>query len=207
MTPQARLRNLGALVALVLLATACSSTKVARVEHTPLGRTKLNKWVVVAVAANETNRMRFERVFARKLRGRGNDATAGVDLFGLGKIDESEVSAKVELGAIDAGIVTTLTSQGTERQHWSGRPPGAPESFVRGGFYADYDTSWDLVTTPGYTLEREVLRLQTVAYDLKKGREVWRMTSKTFSPNDLERVIDEVTTTAVERLAKDGITQ
>ena len=73
----------GLLYAVGLALTACSSTKLTDSWQAPtLHRAQMDNVLVVAITANMTNRILFERGFVEALKNRGIKATASVDVIG-----------------------------------------------------------------------------------------------------------------------------
>jgi hypothetical protein len=205
--PQAARKSTRCVAALALLLVGvllgCGTTRVTSVEPRNYGRRSPGKWIVVGIAQDDTTRMRFERVFARRMRERGVDATAAVDLLGLKPIDRELVAPLVAEGKVDTALVTSVVSQ--ERERDVANNPGGVGFDTRTDFYHDYRRTWDTARASSYAMERDVLRLSTRVYELESGRQSWKLDSKTFAPDDIDRVIDEVTKTALKQLAKDGL--
>ena len=174
-----------------LVAAGCgSSTKLTNVWSDPTLQTNsLQKLMVIGVAQNASTRRMFEDTFANALRQQGVQAVASYTVIPEVRDSTGLQAAVVQSGA-DGVFVTRLIDQKTVQTYY---PPtatyvGTPYyGGYYGGYYGYYSTSYAMMTSPGYTVDNEVIHLETNLYRTSDAKLVWAALSESW----LEQAADK----------------
>jgi len=174
-----------------LIAAGCgSSTKLTNVWSDPsLQTNSLRKLMVVGVAQSPSVRRMFEDTFASALQQQGVQATASYTVMPEIR-DSTAMRAALEQSGCDGVFVTRLVDQKTVDTYY---PPtatyvGTPYyGGYYGGYYGYYSTSYAMMTSPGYTVENEVIHLETNLYRTADAKLVWAALSESW----LEQAADK----------------
>lgn len=132
------------------------------------------KVVVVGVTPRAPARRMYEDGFVADLQARGLDAVPSYTVAGDGQLDKAAAEAKLQEIGAEAVIVTRLVDQETVQNYY---PPtyssvAAPSAYY-GGWYGYYSMGYTYMSSPGYTVENKVFRLETNLYHLKTGKLLW----------------------------------
>ncbi len=174
-----------------LVAAGCgSSTKLTNVWSDPALQTNsLKKLMVVGVAQSPSVRRMFEDTFAGALQQQGVQATASYTVMPEIR-DSTAMRSALEQTGCDGVFVTRLVDQKTVDTYY---PPtatyvGTPYyGGYYGGYYGYYSTSYAMMTSPGYTVENEVIHLETNLYRTSDSKLVWAALSESW----LEQAADK----------------
>jgi hypothetical protein len=179
-----------ATVALLILAGCGSSTKLTNVWSDPTLQTNsLKKLMVIGVAQNASMRRMFEDTFANALRQQGVQAIASYTVIPEVR-DSVGLRAAVDQSGADGVFVTRLVDHKTVETYY---PPtatyvGTPYyGGYYGGYYGYYSSSYSMMTSPGYTVENEVIHLETNLYRTSDAKLVWAALSESW----LEQAADK----------------
>jgi len=164
-----------AVVALAALASCTAGTQLTSswAEPTAAGHT-YQKIVVVGATDRAPTRHRYEDAFVTALQQRGLNALASYSVAGDGRLDKDAAAAKLQEIGADAVIVTRLVDQESYQEYY---PPtyssvAAPSAYY-GGWYGYYSMGYSYQTSPGYTVENKVFRIETNVYDVKNEKLLW----------------------------------
>ena len=178
----------------ILALTGCTaSTKLTSVWTEPNFQTNsLKKLMVIAVAQNPSTRRMFEDTFAGALRKQGIEALASYSVLGDAAMDSVGIRAAVVQNGCDGVFVSRLVDQQTVDTYY---PPST--SYVGtpyyggygygGGYYGYYSSSYAVVSSPGYTVENQVIHLETNLYRAADSKLVWAALSESW----LEQAADK----------------
>ena len=199
LSPSARLT--AAALAVAALTSCAASTQLTSSWADPAaaGRS-YKKIVVVGVTDKAPIRREYEDAFSRELAARGVQATPSYNFGGPdSKLDKDAAMAKLqELGA-DAVLVTRLVDKETVNTYY---PPSyssvaAPSPYY-GGWYGYYSMGYSYMSTPGYTEENKVFRLETNFYDVLNDKLAWSgltettVSSGTAPETEMRPLIDTI---------------
>ncbi len=184
-------------VLLAGLLSSCSTTSLQDAWQAPsFHRKAMDDVLVVAVAANVTNRILFERGFVAALQAKGIKATASYDVIGDALPTRESVTAYVKSSRI--GYVVASRYGGTEITREV--VPESVRTYTTGPYYPSYYGYWDqssvTLVRQSYVDQTSSVLLTTSIFDVKSGDLVWAGRSKTFEArsivneaNDLARQI------------------
>jgi hypothetical protein len=154
---------------------------------------------VVGVTPRTTIRRQYETMFAADLQKRGIKAVASFSVLGEGQVQQDEAVEKFKQSGVDGVIVTRLVDQETYNTYY---PPTYSTAYVPsayyGGWYGYYSMGYTYETSPGYTVENKVFRLESNLYNLSSGKLAWSgLTETTLMSGDapdreIQPVIDEL---------------
>jgi hypothetical protein len=179
-----------ATIALLVLAGCGSTTKLTNVWSDPTLQTNsLKKLMVIGVAQQASTRRMFEDTFAAALQKQGVQAMASYTVIPEVR-DSTGMHAAIVQSGCDGVFVTRLIDQKTVDTYY---PPtstyvGTPYyGGYYGGYYGYYSSSYAVMTSPGYTVENEVIHLETNLYRTADSKLVWAAMSESW----LEQAADK----------------
>lgn len=204
--PENVLPNLNVLAFALCLVTlsACSSTKLTDSWQAPtLHRAQMGNVLVVAVTANMTNRILFERGFVEALQGRGINATASVDVIGTSAPTRESVTAYLKKS--DMRYVVAVRYAGSEVQKYV--VPEQVRTYYTGPYYPTYGAYWDQYSTvtttrDAYVDTRTTVVLTTSIFEVKTEALVWVGRSKTFEVGSIAYEANDLANAMIDRIAK-----
>ena len=177
------LMSSGLAAAVVLAVFGCSSsTRLTTVWSDPASQPgSLRKLMVVNVAKTATIRRAFEDQFAAVLNAQGIDAEPSYRLVADGALDSAEASIAMHRSHCDGVFVTRILDQITVKTYY---PPTSAyrtvPSAYHGGWYDYYSRGYSYVTVPGYTVENQLVNMETNLYRVSDGALVWSALSRTW---------------------------
>lgn len=153
---------------------------------------------VLGVTPRTTIRRQYETAFAMDLAKHGVTAVTAFSVLGEGQVDSTAAGTLIQNG-VDGVIVTRLVDQETYNTYY---PPTYSTAYVPsayyGGWYGYYSMGYTYETSPGYTVENKVFRLESNLYNLSSGKLAWSgLTETTLMSGDapdreIQPVIDEL---------------
>jgi hypothetical protein len=203
--------------AALFLLNACASTAITGSWKDPDFKGRINKVMIIGVAKDPVLRKIYETDFAREIQAHGAEGIPSYTLFPTnGELSQEAVQAKARELNIDSIIVTKLLKHRKERERVtdvSGPPPTASPYYggyphyggrpYYGNWYGDYSSNFRTVRS--YTVEYNVVDLETSVYDLKSGKPVWSVISQTTIQEASQKEINSVIDTVVKQMVKDGL--
>lgn len=188
-------------LALVLLITSCSNTKVisswkqenlGKIYHHPM---------IIGVSDSQQTRQLYEKHFVEELAKKNITATPSYKLINSKqKINRDTVIEAVQGTDIDAALVTYLVSSETEVEYH--------ESPLNVGYSDESDdmrVSATLVSTRGRATDSEIITLKNDLYDAKSKSLVWSAQTRSVAPESIDDVVIDVTSLLIQELIDDGM--
>jgi hypothetical protein len=200
-----------ATVAALILAGCGSTTKLTNVWTDPtLPPSSIQKVMVVAVAQNASGRRMFEDTFASALQKQGVQAISSYSALPGGVTDSLSAHTAMIQNGCDGVFVTRIIDQKTVDTYY---PPtstyvGTPYyGGYYGGWYGYYNTSYAVMTSPGYTVENEVIHVETNLYREADSKLVWAALSESWleQASDKASEIQPYVNILVERLVQSKV--
>jgi hypothetical protein len=186
---------------LPLLGGCGPSTRVASEwrQHSFVGQ-RFESIMVVGIARRDEVRWRFESQLAAELAERGVRAVASSKVLAPSEAKSREaIAAAVERLDIEAVLVTRMVRVDTQEEHVDVPPPRQPDSYHQ-ALYDYYFASAGEVQAPGYTIENQVVMLETALFESGQGAMVWQVYSQTFDPKSVDTIIGDLRDLLVDRL-------
>jgi len=165
------------------LAGCGGSTKLTHVWSDPGFQTNsLQKLFVIGVAQNPGVRHSFEDVFTDALKEHGLSAVQSYTMTGDGQLDSSIVLSAVRQSGCDGVFITRLLDKKTVETYY---PPtttvvSSPYPSYYGGWYGYYSAGYAYTSSPGYTVQNEVLNIETNLYRVNDAKLVWSALSQSW---------------------------
>jgi hypothetical protein len=165
------------------LLSGCVSTTVSAVWKDEAYTGGPHKALVILVARKPLLIRVFEDEFVRQLKARGVDAAPGYSLLPLDrKLEKEEIESAVKKTGADALFVTRLVDKQSFETYYPGSVYAThvgPPARGWGGFYARGYTSYQ--ATPGYTVQQNVLHVETQLYDTNTEQLIWSAMTETLT--------------------------
>jgi len=173
-----------ATIGILVLGGCGSSTKLTNVWTDPtMQSNSLKKLMVIGVAQNPSTRRMFEDTFAAALQKQGVQAMSSYAVLPGEIRDSMAVRDAVLKSGCDGVFVTRLVDQKTVDTYY---PPtatyvGTPYyGGYYGGYYGYYSSSYSMMMSPGYTVENQVIHLETNLYRVSDSKLVWAALSESW---------------------------
>lgn len=195
-------RWLPRLSALLLLGlVACASTRIETQWRDPAlapGDLAFQKVVALAQVDDETTRRVAEDELVRVLSAspraqeRGMQVRPSYELIDDEELaDVAALRRKVEGAGFDGAVVLRLVSDQERIQYVPGR----------------YEVLWGRAVRydPGYTTVDRIVRVETSIYSIAQARLLWSGVSRTFNPNDLRNLVEDVIRAVAADLERQGL--
>lgn len=191
------------------LLTSCSSTSMVSHWRDPgYSGGKMQKVLVMGVAANPSMRRQFEDSFSKVLtRRKIQTVSSYVPFPEAASITKEDVERYAQTEGITQILVARIVDKQTVQEYV---PPsvttyggygGYPGYY--GGWYPYYSTSYSTVVTPGYTYERTIVTVETNVYDVKTAKMIWNGMSNTELGSTVQSHINDYIDTVVSYMAQD----
>jgi hypothetical protein len=192
------LRALAVLAVLVLL-SACQSTKVISQWDAGSDINKRERIAVVAMMPESLQRLTVEQEVVRVMRKSGRNALVSSDIPGLsGRLSRETAEPALRAASVDAIVVIFMTSGGKgerlERADYYAQLVGS--GFYGGGygwFGPSYANVYTVVEGAGYYEQENFLYVETTYFDIVDDRAKWSMItkSKDLDHNDTARDVSK----------------
>lgn len=193
---------------LTVLAGCASSTRLTTVWSDPVTQPQsLRNLMVINVAKNPTVRRVFEDRFAARLKAQGIDAVPSYRLVGDAGLDSARADMEIHKNHCDGVLVTRVLDQKTVRTYYPPSSAYRPRSSYYRGWYNYYSLGYGYITTPGYTVERQLVHMETNLYRVSDGLLAWSALSRTWlqrsdAPGD---EVDPIVRQLVQALSKESV--
>lgn len=171
-----------ATLGLMAVAGCAGNTKLTNLWADPGFQTNsLKKLMIIAIAQNSGLRRTFEDSFAQALRAQGVGVVASYSALGDGQLDSARVISGIQQAGCDGVFLTRVVDKKTVDTYY---PPsttyvGAPSVYY-GGWYGYYSTSYAYQSSPGYTVQNEVVSIETNLYRVSDSKLVWSALSESW---------------------------
>jgi hypothetical protein len=173
------------------LLLSCATTTLTSVwKESSLKAGKIKKILIIGVSDKPAIRRFYEDEFVKQFQLRGLDAVASYTIVETEKVPEKEFFlSKIQDLGIDAIMITRLVDRKTVETYYppevlqSGQPVPPPGLYPRGyylSWYGYYYDCYQCVRTPGYTVQDEIVSLETNMYDSRTDKLIWSALSDTF---------------------------
>jgi hypothetical protein len=189
-----------AVVAVLLVLSACQSTKV--ISEWSAGRDDINKReriAVVAMMPESLQRLTVEQEIVKVMRGSGRNALVSSDIPGLsGRLTRETAEPALKAASVDAIVVVFMTGGGKgerlERADYYAVQVGS--GFYGGGygwFAPTYANVYTVVEGAGFYDQQNFVYVETSYFDLVEDRAKWSMItrSKDIDHNDTAKDISK----------------
>lgn len=189
-----------AVVAVLLLLSACQSTKV--ISEWDAGRDSIDnreRIAVVAMMPESLQRLTVEQEIVRVLRSKGRNALVSSDIPGLsGRLTRETAEPALKAASVDAIVVVFMTGGGKgerlERADYYAVQVGS--GFYGGGygwFAPTYTNVYTVVEGAGFYDQQNYVYVETSYFDIVEDRVKWSMItrSKDIDHNDTAKDVSE----------------
>ena len=189
-------------VSVALLVSSCANTKISQSWVEPDNKRSYNDLLIIGVGESQQNRRAYESHFVEELRANGTEAEASYKLIPSSEeLNRQTVDKAIKGMEIDGVIVTHLTAVDEETIY---RPSMDYMPMYGGGYYGGLYSYYPHVNTyvsrPGYYSTHETYTLETNLYDVESEELVWSARSRTFSPESVSEVINDLTKLLIKDL-------
>jgi hypothetical protein len=190
----------------VLLVASCANTKISQSWVEPDNNKVYNNLLVIGVAESQQNRRAYESLFVEQLNALGVKAEASYKIIKSDqKIDRATISKAIEGLNIDGVLITHVlaidedTVYRPSMQYTTMYGGGYPGGYY-GGLYTYYPHVSTYVTSPGYYTTHQTYTIETNLYDVESEELVWSAHTRTFAPDSVDEVINDLTKLLIQDL-------
>jgi len=197
------LTTVAALTACLALAACGATTNLTGMWEEPgLAPGAFKKVLIIGLSENEGKRRAFESEMQKQFEAKGVQSVASVQYMPL-NVEMNAETLKQYFGdmGIDAVLVSRLVGVDQKTEYSPGYTYAVPSGYYN-GFYGYYNTSWGVVSSPGYLSTYEVANIETNLYRVSDTKLVWSGVSETFDYADAMDGIRSFSATVVPQLVK-----
>ena len=173
--------------------------------------TVIDKALVVGVSDNRVVRNRYEQDMVKQLEKHKVSAVGSFKALPRNEAISREAFEKYfSEHEVDVIIITNVASAeqlaGYQAgQEYSGGGDGKPMAQHMSNYYNYYFHTWDRADATGQFQYGELLRLETFVYDVSSENLVWHGSTKSFSKDNTEKLLDDLSKLLVKTMREDGI--
>lgn len=173
---------------------------------------KYNNLLVLALSDDEFKRNFVETALVKELKANKINSTSAssvIDYNSLemskGKLDtakKQEIKAKLEAGGFDGVVVVSLLDIKEKTEYIPGQSYYQPSYAVGPGFYNYWYSTYNVINTPGYTVNKTYVYIETRLFELSTEDMVWATTTTTNDPKDLKEFAASFANATVTEMLK-----
>jgi hypothetical protein len=187
--------------------SGCASTSVTAVWRDEAYSGRPHKALVLLVTGRPIIMRVFEDEFAQQLKARGVDAIPGYTLLPVDrKLEKEEIQAAVEKIQADTLFITRLVDKQSYDTYYPGSvyvTHAGPRGPGWGGYYDRGLTTYQ--ATPGYTVQQDVLHVETQLYNVNTEQLIWSVMTETLTGSALESEVKDFVTVIMKSLTEKGL--
>ena len=147
--------------------------------------------IAMVMSKEETTRRTGEDLLGEELRQRGLRPIPSFTLIPTDQVDDREKAAAAIQDSGAVALVSMRPIAVNKQQTY------VPPSYTgAGGPYGDwgpyYGYGWGAAYSPGYVVTDTVVRVETLAFDLKQNKLVWAGQSETTNPDSLHQFMRDL---------------
>ncbi len=197
-------RSVG-LIFLILLVTACATTRITGEWRDDSYTRPLSKILVIGLSASTVFRRVYEDQLVAQLEAHGVTAVSGAAVLPDGAEASQEKIREAMAGkGFDTVLVTRLIDVETQKTYVSTADYIVPPPYYR-NFYDYYYRARPVVYRHDYMVTDTIATLETTVYETTGNRLVWVVTSESFNPQRANDLAAELSQFIVDKLAQDGL--
>ena len=191
------------ILAALLLAAGCSSTKLVSVWKDPeaVGRPAFSKILAVAVSADSGLRRAAEEQMVR-LIGSGKVVPSYLLIPEAELKDKEKAKERVKAAGVDGALVMRVISVNEKTTY-------VPGTVTYGAYYGSYwgywGYAWPVAYDPGYLRTDEIVQIETLVYSVTDEKLLWASRSATTNPTSVEMLIKEILVATADRMRREGL--
>jgi hypothetical protein len=166
----------------MLVACAADKTKVQSVWKDETKTGKVNKVFVLAVVKDPAYRRSIEYGIVNTLNEYKLRAIPTLDSFpNIDEIDKTLAHKMMKEYGIDSVLLVRLVDQRVDKTYVSGTSyyDGFYGNRYAGGWHNYYGRGYRAFTTPGYTIENLISRVETAIFDIATDKILWSTVTET----------------------------
>jgi len=191
----------------VLTSAGCGPTTnlTGMWEEPTLQKAEFVKVLVIGMSDNEGRRRAFESEMVAQFEKKKVKAVASIQFMPLdAEMNDENFHEYFGTMGIDAVLVSRLVGVDQKVSYSPGYTYAVPHGYYN-GFYGYYNTSWGVVSSPGYLSTYEVANVETNLYRVADKQLVWSGVSETFDHSDAMDGIRSFSRSVVPQLVKKGM--
>jgi hypothetical protein len=188
-------------VALLLGACASNSTEVVNSWKDPTapGR-RFNKVLVVFITKDAGLRRAAEDELAHKL---GNAVPAYTVIPDSILIDHNKAKAWVKEEGFDGAVVMRPVAVDKESTYVPGQAYVVPSHY--GSMWGYWGAGWDYAYDPGYVKQDQIVSVEGNVYSVADDKLVWASRTKTYNPESVRQLINDIVDVTVAEMKKQKV--
>lgn len=194
-------------IALMML-SSCATTKLYNAWKDESYGGPIKRVLIIGVAKRPYIKKWFEDEFVRQFKAKGVDAFAAYRVLPSDKkLKKDKIRSKVKELNIDTVLVTRLVDRRTVKTHVPADVIVVPSGPYMGAhhyrnLHSYYGHGFDVITTPGYTIEEKFVMLESNIYDAKTEKIVWTVASETLLGDPSNRLIRSLVKILIKNLTE-----
>ncbi len=199
------MRYLIVLLVSVMLTSCGSSTHITGSWIDPkVPSPKFDKVLVIALVQNESTRRIIEdhvASYSPKFMTSFNSLPTKASFE-----NEEVIKSVVSKNNVDAVLTYKLVDKTTEESYVSGSYTPYYPYYGGLGFYGGYyPMMYNNFYTPGYYTQSTYYFVEVNVFNVESNKLVWSGITKSYEPHNIEKVIDDISQAAIERMKQDGL--
>jgi hypothetical protein len=198
---RAILRNHRAVAVAVLLGACASNTEVVSSWKDPSAPPRhFNKVLAVFMSKDATLRRNAEDELAGKLEHAVPSYTVVPDSI---LTDRAKAKDWVLKEGYDGVVVMRPLGVDQETTYVPGQPYVVPAAY--GSMWRYWGTAWGYAYSPGYVEKDQVVSMESNVYSVADGRLVWASRTKTYNPESVRQLVDEIVDETVAAMKREKV--
>jgi hypothetical protein len=187
--------------ALLLGACASNSTEVVNAWKDPsLGPTRFDKVLVVFITKDAGLRRAAEDELAHKL---GNAVPAYTVIPDSLLRDRNKAKAWVKQEGFDGAVVMRPVAVDKETTYVPGQAYVVPSHY--GSMWGYWGSGWGYAYDPGYVQQDQIVSVEANVYSVADDKLVWASRTKTYNPESVRQLINEIVDVTVAEMKKQKV--
>jgi hypothetical protein len=208
-----KMRNINLLAAMALfgaiLLSSCASTQVTAAWRDDAYTSTPQKALVLLVTGKPTLLRVFEDEFSQQLKNRGIEAVPGYSLLPLDKkLDNEEIAAAAEKIHADTVFITRLVDKKSYETYYPGSVYVTHPGAYNPGWNDYYSRGFDYYhASPGYTVQRDILYVETQLFDVKNQHLIWSVMTETVVGDPMETEVRSFVKVIMKNLSQNRLVE
>jgi hypothetical protein len=192
----------GLAVALLLGACASNSTEVVNAWKDPsFSARHFNKVLVVFISKDAGLRRAAEDELALKL---GNKAVPAYTVIPDSILrDRNKAKAWVKQEGFDGAVVMRPVAVDKETTYVPGQAYVVPSNY--GSMWGYWGTGWGYAYDPGYVKQDQIVSVEGNVYSVADDKLVWASRTKTYNPESVRQLINDIVDVTVAEMKKQKV--